>query len=101
MLAGSLAVAAEVPETAHEQRSEPRHEDVVERAVITFRGQEYPVPVLNISTRGTMIESDIAPRLGESLIIRFENCSRMHGFVRWARSGQLGIRFGHEIILSS
>lgn len=101
MFAGSAAVAIQVPETLTEQRSEPRYEEVVKRAVITFRGQDYPVPVVNISSRGTMIESDITPRLGESLIIQFENCSRMHGFVRWARGGQLGLRFGHEIILSS
>lgn len=101
MLVQSAAVAAEAPEGVFEQRSEARYEHVVERAVITFRGQEFPVPVVNISSRGTQIESDISPRLGESLIIQFENCSRMHGFVRWAREGKLGIRFGHEIILAS
>jgi hypothetical protein len=101
MFVESAAVAFEVPDLVIEQRSEPRHEEVVERAVITFRGRDYPVSVLNISSRGTMIESDIVPRLGESLVIRFENCSRLHGFVRWTRSGQLGIRFGHEIILAS
>lgn len=101
MLVGSEAVALEAPELVIEQRGEPRHEDVVGRAVITFRGRDYAVQVLNISSRGTMIESDIVPRLGESLLVRFENCSRIHGFVRWARDGQLGIRFGHEIILAS
>jgi hypothetical protein len=93
----SAAVA--IAELPVEQRSEPRYDDVVERAVITFRGEDYPVSVVNISSRGTQIECDIAPRLGESLIIQFENCSRMQGFVRWARDGKLGIRFGHEIIL--
>lgn len=101
MFAGSAAVAVEAPQIVIEQRSEARYEEVVERAVITFRGREYPVPVVNISSRGTMIESDIVPRLGESLLIQFENCSRIHGFVRWARDGQLGIRFGHEMILAS
>ena len=101
MFAGSAAVAVEVAETIIEQRSEPRYGEVVERAVITFRGRDYPVPVIDISSRGTRVECDIAPRLGESLIIQFENCSRMHGFVRWARGGELGLRFGHEIILAS
>ena len=96
-LAGDL-VARTQPRLV-EQRSEPRHDDVVQRAVITFRGQEYLVPVVNISSRGTMIESSIVPRLGESVIVQFENCSRIHGFVRWVREGRLGIRFGHEIIL--
>ena len=42
-----------------DQRSEERLSNVVERAVITFRGQEHLVPVINISSRGTMIECDI------------------------------------------
>ena len=82
-----------------EQRSEPRLRDVVERAVITFRGQDYLVPVVNISSRGTMIESNIAPRIGEAVVIQFENCTKIHGFVRWMRDGNVGINFGHEIIL--
>ncbi|HEY0446944.1 MAG TPA: PilZ domain-containing protein [Allosphingosinicella sp.] len=82
-----------------EQRSEPRHEEVVERAVISFRGQDYLVPVINISSRGTMVESDILPHIGETIVIQFENCTRIHGFVRWVRDGRLGLNFGHEIIL--
>jgi hypothetical protein len=82
-----------------EQRSEPRIEDAIERAVIFFRGQEYLVPVVNISSRGTMIESDILPRIGETVVIQFENCTKIHGFVRWIRDGRVGLNFGHEIIL--
>ncbi len=82
-----------------DERSEPRHADLVERAVITFRSQDYLVPVVNISSRGTMIESDILPRIGEAVVIQFENCTRIHGFVRWVRDGRVGLNFGHEIIL--
>lgn len=82
-----------------DQRCEERRSDVVDRAVITFRAQEYLVPVLNISARGTMIECDILPRIGEAVVIQFENCTRIHGFVRWIRDGRVGLNFGHEIIL--
>ena len=57
-------------------------------APCTFRGAAYIVPVINISSRGTMIESDLEPRLGESVIIRFEGCSPIYAFVRWARDGR-------------
>ena len=57
------------------------------------------VPVVNISSRGTMIESDIAPRLGESVIIRFDGCSPIHAFVRWARDGRVGLNFGCELMI--
>ena len=82
-----------------EQRCEPRYEGVIERATLFFRGEEHPVPVLNLSSRGTMIESAVSPRLGESVIIRFEGYSPMHAFVRWVRDDRIGLNFGGEIIL--
>jgi hypothetical protein len=96
-LAGDIIPRTQ-PRTA-DQRSEDRLEDIVDRAVITFRGQEHLVPVVNISARGTMVECDIMPRIGEAVIVQFENCTKIHGFVRWIRDGKLGINFGHEIIL--
>ena len=84
-----------------ERRSEPRHEELVQGASLVFRGQNYRVPVVNISSRGTQIESDIAPRLGESVVIRFDGCSPIHAFVRWWRDGRIGLNFGGEMILDS
>lgn len=95
------SAAAAVDVRPIEQRAEERYADLVERAVVTFRNQDHVVPVVNISSRGTMIESVIEPRLGESVVIQFENCSRIHGFVRWVRDGNIGIRFGHEIRLAN
>ena len=46
-----------------------------------------------------MIESEIEPRLGESVIIRFEGCSPIHAFVRWVRDGRIGLNFGCELTL--
>jgi hypothetical protein len=80
-------------------RSEPRYQGLVESAVLTFRGAEYPVPVVNISSRGTQVESDILPRLGESVLIRFDGCSPIYAFVRWNREGRLGLNFGCELVL--
>jgi hypothetical protein len=84
---------------AAERRSEPRHEDLVQGALLCFRGQNYRVPVINISSRGTQIESDIAPRLGETVMIRFDGCSPIQAFVRWWRDGRIGLNFGGEMIL--
>ena len=82
-----------------ERRREPREEVADARSTLIFRGATYFVPVVNISSRGTMIECDIAPRLGESVIIRFEGCSPIHAFVRWARDGRVGLNFGCELTL--
>lgn len=91
--------AKEIGSATAERRSEPRLENLVERGALTFRGAAYPVPVINISSRGTMIESDLEPRLGESVIIRFEGCTPIHAFVRWARDGRIGLNFGCELTL--
>ncbi len=81
------------------RRREPRREDLVDSAIIHFRGERHSVPVLNISTRGTMIESGLEPRLGETILVEFPQCSRIHAFVRWVRDGRIGLNFGHEMVL--
>jgi hypothetical protein len=100
--AGAFEVATELdsfPCDEDERRSEPRYEGLVEEAMLSFRGRDHRVPVVNISSRGTMVECDIAPRLGESVKITFEGCSPIYAFVRWARDGQVGLKFGCEMIL--
>ena len=80
-------------------RSEPRYHGLVENAVLTFRGAEHIVPVIDISTRGTQIESAIEPRLGESVLIRFEGCSPIYAAVKWVRGGRVGLGFGTELTI--
>jgi hypothetical protein len=82
-----------------DRRSEPRLEGLVDSATVYFRGVPRAAAVLNISSRGTMIESDIQPRLGETVLVEFAECSRIHAFVRWQRDGRIGLNFGHEIVL--
>jgi hypothetical protein len=82
-----------------EQRSEERYEGLVDSAVLLFRGIPHTVPVINISSRGTMVECPVSPRLGESVVIVFDGYSPMHAFVRWVRDGRIGLNFGGEIIL--
>ncbi len=82
-----------------DQRSEPRHEGLADCATLFFRGAVYVVPVINISSRGTMIETDLLPRLGESVQIRFEGCSPLYAFVRWIRDGRIGLNFGCELTI--
>jgi hypothetical protein len=84
-----------------DRRSEPRHEGLIDEATLWFRGAPHLVPVLNISSRGTMVESEIEPRLGETVLVQFPECSRIHAFVRWSRGGRIGLNFGHEILIGN
>ena len=82
-----------------DQRSEPRHEGLVERGRLYFRDSISMVAVIDISTRGARIATDIVPRLGESVVIEFDGCSRIRAFVRWARDGHIGLNFGGELVI--
>lgn len=82
-----------------DQRSEERLEGLVDCAVLVFRDRQYQVPVVNISSRGTMVESGIIPRIGETVSVEFAHCARIRGFVRWIRDGRIGINFGHELVV--
>jgi hypothetical protein len=82
-----------------DRRGEARLEGLVDSALLHFRGKPHRVPVLNISSRGAMIECALEPRLGEPVLIEFDQCSSMHAFVRWNREGRIGLNFGHELVL--
>ena len=82
-----------------DRRGEDRREGLFANALLHFRGKPLRVPVLNISSRGAMIEAELETRLGEPVLIEFDQCSRMHAFVRWNRDGRLGLNFGHELVL--
>ena len=100
--AAGFEAASEWEEVAAEtvdRRSERRQEGVIDCATLIFRGTPHLVPVINISSRGTMVESDLVPRLGESVHIRFAGCSPIYAFVRWSRDGKLGLNFGCELTI--
>ena len=94
-----MASAARNIELAIERRGEARVAYAGPPSVLVFRGTSYPAPVLDISARGTMIETDINPRLGESVTIHFDGCSPIYAFVRWAKDGRVGLNFGCELIV--
>ena len=81
------------------QRRDGRHANLIDEATITFRRKRHVVPVVNVSSHGVMIRSDIEPRLGERMDIQFEECNRTTCYVRWVKGGQIGIEFARETVL--
>ena len=102
VLAGAMSGSLEAG-VSHDpwadRRGEERCAGVLDTALLHFRGKPHRVPVLNISSRGAMIEIELETRLGEPVLIEFDQCSRMHAFVRWNREGRIGLNFGHELVL--
>jgi hypothetical protein len=80
------------------QRREDRHWGVVDRAMIVFRRKKLLVRVINVSSGGIMIESEIVPRIGEAVGVEFEGFSRLQGIVRWVKQGRIGLDLGEGSI---
>lgn len=95
---GGLATIAVKREESRltNQRREERHRNILEEAIIYFRRRKHQVPVINVSSGGVMIESDIEPWIGESLEIQFGDCNRTKCVVRWIRGNRIGVEFNDE-----
>src|SRR5687767_11202010 len=81
------------------QRGEDRLHGQVEQSIIHFRRRKYVVRVVNVSSRGAMIESDIEPHIGERIDIQYTDDNRTKCVVRWLREGRIGLEFVEETIL--
>ena len=97
---GSLAALqiARSERRTTDQRREDRHWGIVERAMIVFRRKKSLVRVVNVSAGGLMIESDIEPRIGETICVQFEGFGQLQGTVRWVRQGRVGLDVGEDAI---
>ena len=93
---GSLA-AIRIPRVERrvtDQRREDRHLGIVDRAIVVFRRKKLLVPVINVSSSGIMIETDIVPRIGETVAVEFEGFPRLGAVVRWVKQGRIGLDVG-------
>jgi hypothetical protein len=95
---GGLAAIAVKREESRltNQRREERHRNILENATIYFRRRKHDVPVVNVSSNGVMIQTDIEPWIGESLEIQFGDCNRTKCVVRWIRDNRMGLEFNDE-----
>ena len=82
-----------------DQRREPRHLNVIDRASLRYQRKPYEVAVLNVSSRGAMIETDLVPNIGARIELRFAECNPTDCFVRWVRGGRVGLEFSKETLV--
>ena len=97
-LAGSM-----IPRTAPrvvDQRWEKRFSGVVDDAVLTVRGRERLVRVVNISGEGAMTTlAAVDLRIGEKVSLRLVGEIHVEGAVRWIRDGRMGINFSTPLVI--
>jgi hypothetical protein len=80
------------------QRCEDRLRDIVEETTMVFRRKKIGVRVVNVSSRGAMIASDVEARIGEKVDILFTPSNKTQCVVRWMREGRIGVEFLNETI---
>jgi hypothetical protein len=98
-LGGLAAIAVKRQETRiTNQRSEDRLRDVIEETVMVFRRKKVPVRVVNVSSRGAMVQSDVEARIGEKVDLLFTDKNKTKCVVRWMREGRIGVEFLNETI---
>jgi len=76
-----------------DQRSEPRIECEADGGVLTFRGSDHRVRLVNCSPSGAMVMFDRIPNIGETLVLRTNDRPAARAQVRWVREGKIGLTF--------
>jgi hypothetical protein len=105
VLTGSLT-AISIPRSESRisnHRTEDRLPNLVDAACLVFRRERLDVEVVNVSSMGTMIRSDVDAIIGEAVEIQFADCNRVRAAVRWVKDGKIGLEFEErtEIIASA
>ncbi|QAY78339.1 PilZ domain-containing protein [Sphingosinicella sp. BN140058] len=99
---GSTGLAKVAIKREHTRTSNHRVEDrlrgILQDVAILFRRKTLSVGVINVSSRGAMLESDISVRIGETIDILFAEKHKTGAIVRWVRDGRFGVEFVEETI---
>jgi hypothetical protein len=74
-----------------ESRRQGRSANLSGDARVTFRGAECSGRVLDVSSAGMMLESPIAPEIGEAITVQHQGGATLRYFVRWALEERFGL----------
>ena len=87
---------AMIPRTVRrvfDERGEPREPAPSQTAVLAHRGRNHVVKVINLSNSGAMVIFPHVPHIGEAVSLQLHDWGQVHGHIRWARDGKIGINF--------
>ena len=78
---------------AFDQRSEQRIETESHTAVLSLRGRNHVVTLVNLSRSGAMLRYTGDAHIGESVSLQLLDRGTIAGQVRWLRDGRMGVYF--------
>lgn len=87
---------AMIPRTVRrmiDERAEPRAAAESQTVVLTARGCNHVVRLLNVSSSGAMLVSPLMPHIGERVRVQLLGHGPAEAHVRWVREGKIGINF--------
>jgi len=76
-----------------DERAEDRLEAESQTAVLTIRGRNHIVSVVNLSRSGVMFRFSGEAHIGESVAVQMLDRGTISAQVRWLRDGQMGVYF--------
>ena len=76
-----------------DERSEERLEAESNAAVLSLRGRNHVVTLVNLSRSGAMLRFGGDAHIGESVSLQLLDRGTIDGQVRWLRDGRMGVYF--------
>lgn len=76
-----------------DERSEQRTDMDSQTAVLSLRGRNHIVSLVNISQSGAMVRFAGDAHIGESVSLQLLDRGTIAGQVRWLRDGRMGVYF--------
>lgn len=80
-----------------DERSEERIDAESQTAVLSFRGRNHIVSLVNLSRSGAMVRFTSDAHIGESVSLQLLDRGTIAGQVRWLRDGRMGIYFARSL----
>ena len=80
-----------------DERSEERVESGSQTAILSLRGRNHIVALVNLSSSGVMIRFTGEAHIGESVTLQLLDRGTIDGQVRWLRDGRMGVSFAHPL----
>ncbi len=76
-----------------DERAEERVEAESQTAVLSIRGRNHIVSVVNLSRSGAMLRFTGDAHIGETVAVQMLDRGSIAGQVRWLRDGRMGVYF--------
>lgn len=80
-----------------DERSEERLDTESQTAVLSVRGRNHIVSLVNLSGSGAMVRFAGDAHIGESVSLQLLDRGTIAGQVRWLRDGRMGVYFARPL----